>query len=256
METTAETISGGVPNNTMKLLFVEMGVGYDQHGGEIVNVEVVDGGLICSSGVLVEEMGDKNEDCYIVNVAVYRKMKGNKKISSIFENRHVSASQEVYLQRCGFAVPGQPPPDSDPSVGVSPLPLNEGIASQLSSDDSETDSVIGSGHDAVESQAIRLVSPEESVDTVDLEEDVADRTVEVLAEDKQSDVPLESENRRDERLESAAKEDRGKKLKIPLRDVVKAIVMNSKNTEEEEEADKEIKKMSCVQILLQKGFKF
>ncbi|KAG7593244.1 hypothetical protein ISN45_Aa01g020510 [Arabidopsis thaliana x Arabidopsis arenosa] len=129
-----ETISGGVPNNTMKLLFVEMGVGYDQHGqdvtsaamkacknaissnsipafrrgsipgvsfgemklqiklgvphslhqqldlekvksifpyGKIVNVEVVDGGLICSSGVLVEEMGDKNEDCYIVNAAVY-----------------------------------------------------------------------------------------------------------------------------------------------------------------------------------------
>ena len=32
METTAETITGGVPNNTMKLLFVEMGVGYDQHG--------------------------------------------------------------------------------------------------------------------------------------------------------------------------------------------------------------------------------
>ena len=32
METKAETISGGVPNNTMKLLFVEMGVGYDQHG--------------------------------------------------------------------------------------------------------------------------------------------------------------------------------------------------------------------------------
>ncbi|XP_050225042.1 uncharacterized protein LOC126674608 [Mercurialis annua] len=118
----------------MKLLFVEMGVGYDQHGqnitaaamrackdaissnsipafrrgsipgvsfgemklqiklgvphslqssldiervksvfpyGEILNVEVVDGGLICSSGVYVEEMGDKNEDCYIVNAAVY-----------------------------------------------------------------------------------------------------------------------------------------------------------------------------------------
>ncbi|OWM91142.1 uncharacterized protein LOC116204771 [Punica granatum] len=118
----------------MKLLFVEMGVGYDQHGqditaaamracrdaissnsipafrkgsipgvtsgqmklqiklgvphslqqfldvgrvksifpyGEIISVEVVDGGMICSSGVLVEEMGDKNEDCYIVNAAVY-----------------------------------------------------------------------------------------------------------------------------------------------------------------------------------------
>ncbi|TKY59172.1 hypothetical protein E2542_SST16252 [Spatholobus suberectus] len=118
----------------MKLLFVEMGVGYDQHGqditvaamracrdaissnsipafrrgsipgvsfdqmklqiklgvphslqnsldiekvksvfpyGKILNVEVVDGGLVCSSGVLVEEMGDKNDDCYIVNAAVY-----------------------------------------------------------------------------------------------------------------------------------------------------------------------------------------
>lgn len=118
----------------MKLLFVEMGVGYDQHGqditaaamracrdaissnsipafrrgsipgvtfdqmklqiklgvpkpvqqfldiervksvfpyGEIVKVEVVAGGLICSSGVHVEEMGDKNDDCYIVNAAVY-----------------------------------------------------------------------------------------------------------------------------------------------------------------------------------------
>lgn len=118
----------------MKLLFVEMGVGYDQHGqditaaamracrdaissnsipafrrgsipgvsfeqmklqiklgvphslqrsldvekvksvfpyGKILNVEVVDGGLICSSGVHVEEMGDTNDDCYIVNAAVY-----------------------------------------------------------------------------------------------------------------------------------------------------------------------------------------
>ncbi|CAM8890707.1 unnamed protein product [Rhodiola kirilowii] len=118
----------------MKLLFVEMGVGYDQHGqditaaamracrdaitsnsipafrrgnipgvsfdqmklqiklgvpkslqeqlnvervksvfpyGEIVKFEVADGGLICSSGVVVEEMGDKNDECYIVNAAVY-----------------------------------------------------------------------------------------------------------------------------------------------------------------------------------------
>ncbi|CAI0444931.1 unnamed protein product [Linum tenue] len=109
------------PDGIMKLLFVEMGVGYDQHGqdinaaatracrdaissnsipafrrgsipgvsfeqmklqiklgvphslqhGKIVSVEVVDGGLICSSGVHVEEMGDKNDDCYIVNAAVY-----------------------------------------------------------------------------------------------------------------------------------------------------------------------------------------
>ncbi|GMP74379.1 hypothetical protein CsSME_00031817 [Camellia sinensis var. sinensis] len=128
------TTLDSVPNSSITLLFVEMGVGYDQHGqdvtaaamracrdaissnsipafrrgsipgvtfeqmklqiklgvprslqqsldvdkvksvfpyGKIVNFEVVDGGLICSSGVLVEEMGDKNDDCYIVNAAVY-----------------------------------------------------------------------------------------------------------------------------------------------------------------------------------------
>ncbi|XP_031127386.1 uncharacterized protein LOC116029482 [Ipomoea triloba] len=126
--------AASVPNSSMKLLFVEMGVGYDQHGqditsaamracrdaissnsipafrrgsvpgvtfdqmkleiklgvprslqhlldiekiksvfpyGKITNIEVADGGLICSSGVHVEEMGDKNDDCYIVNAAVY-----------------------------------------------------------------------------------------------------------------------------------------------------------------------------------------
>jgi uncharacterized protein (TIGR02058 family) len=39
--------------------------------GEILEVEVVDGGLICSSGVALEAMGDKNDDCYVVNAAVY-----------------------------------------------------------------------------------------------------------------------------------------------------------------------------------------
>lgn len=39
--------------------------------GEIMHFEVVDGGLICSSGVHVEEMGDKTDECYIVNAAVY-----------------------------------------------------------------------------------------------------------------------------------------------------------------------------------------
>ncbi|XP_058100741.1 uncharacterized protein LOC131245357 isoform X3 [Magnolia sinica] len=88
-ERRAETISENPP---MKLLFVEMGVGYDQHGcgdarvqgcyffqfdssfqkrGKIVSFEVVDGGLICSSGVYLEAMGDKNDDCYVVNAAVY-----------------------------------------------------------------------------------------------------------------------------------------------------------------------------------------
>lgn len=42
-----------------------------QCSGEIVKFEVADGGMICSSGVYVEEMGDKNDDCYIVNAAVY-----------------------------------------------------------------------------------------------------------------------------------------------------------------------------------------
>lgn len=126
--------TGSSSSPAMKLLFVEMGVGYDQHGqdvtaaamracrdaissnsipafrrgsipgvsfeqmklliklgvphslqqsldiervksvfpyGRILDVEVVDGGLICSSGVLVEEMGDKTDECYIVNAAVY-----------------------------------------------------------------------------------------------------------------------------------------------------------------------------------------
>ncbi|KAK9936555.1 hypothetical protein M0R45_013391 [Rubus argutus] len=134
MEAQQSETSGSAPAPPMKLLFVEMGVGYDQHGqdvtsaamracrdaitsnsipafrrgsipgvtfeemklqiklgvphilqqsldvekvksvfpyGKILNVEVVDGGLICSSGVVVEEMGDKNDDCYIVNAAVY-----------------------------------------------------------------------------------------------------------------------------------------------------------------------------------------
>ncbi|KAB2025578.1 hypothetical protein ERO13_D06G136400v2 [Gossypium hirsutum] len=137
METDQSAVTSTTANSTnppMKLLFVEMGVGYDQHGqditsaamracrdaissnsipafrrgsipgvsfeqmklliklgvphslqhsldiervksvfpyGKILNVEVVDGGLVCSSGVYVEEMGDKNDDCYIVNAAVY-----------------------------------------------------------------------------------------------------------------------------------------------------------------------------------------
>jgi uncharacterized protein (TIGR02058 family) len=39
--------------------------------GKIIGFEVVDGGMICSSGVCLEAMGDKNDDCYIVNAAVY-----------------------------------------------------------------------------------------------------------------------------------------------------------------------------------------
>ncbi|XP_021749421.1 uncharacterized protein LOC110715158 isoform X2 [Chenopodium quinoa] len=134
MSTEAADQSTIIAEKMNNLLFVEMGVGYDQHGqditsaamracrdaissnsipafrrgsipgvsfeqmklqiklgvprslqqsldiekvksvfpyGKILDVEVVDGGLICSSGVHVEEMGDKNDDCYIVNAAVY-----------------------------------------------------------------------------------------------------------------------------------------------------------------------------------------
>jgi uncharacterized protein (TIGR02058 family) len=39
--------------------------------GEITSCEVVEGGMICSSGTCIEAMGDKNDDCYIVNAAVY-----------------------------------------------------------------------------------------------------------------------------------------------------------------------------------------
>ncbi|CAA7028716.1 unnamed protein product [Microthlaspi erraticum] len=177
-------------------------------------------------------------------------MNGKKKVRSIFDNCRETASQESFLRRCGFAQRGVPP-DSDPS-------LNDGIASHRAA--SETESLNDSGYDEdlVESHAIRFVSPPESADTVDLEEDATDRTVPVESEVGDS-IALEksgdpsSSGRR--RLESLSKEDGGKKkkLKVPLRDVVKAIVMNSRNPEDE---DKEIEKMSCVQILMKKGFKF
>ncbi|CAH2034226.1 unnamed protein product [Thlaspi arvense] len=64
------TIKLGVPRSLHQQLDLEKVKSIFPYG-RILNVEVVDGGLICSSGVLVEEMGDKNEDCYIVNVAVY-----------------------------------------------------------------------------------------------------------------------------------------------------------------------------------------
>ncbi|KAH9606559.1 hypothetical protein KSS87_009137 [Heliosperma pusillum] len=60
----------GVPHSLQQSLDIEKVKSVFPYG-KILDVEVVDGGLICSSGVHVEEMGDKNEDCYIVNAAVY-----------------------------------------------------------------------------------------------------------------------------------------------------------------------------------------
>ncbi|KAE7995824.1 hypothetical protein FH972_000591 [Carpinus fangiana] len=60
----------GVPNSLQQSLDIERVKSVFPYG-KIVKFEVVDGGLICSSGVHVEEMGDKNDDCYIVNAAVY-----------------------------------------------------------------------------------------------------------------------------------------------------------------------------------------
>ncbi|CAN7077585.1 unnamed protein product [Brassica oleracea var. botrytis] len=156
-------------------------------------------------------------------------MEGNKKISSIFDYCHETASQEIFLRSCGFAQRGVPP-DSDPSVlGASPSPrVNDGTAPR-----GDSDCLNDYEEELVESHAVRFVSPPESPDTVDSEED---RTAPV------DPIPLEKP---------------AKKLKIPLRDVVKAIVMNSRRTDEEEE-DREVakKKTSCVQILINKGFIF
>ncbi|KAK9706766.1 hypothetical protein RND81_07G150400 [Saponaria officinalis] len=60
----------GVPHSLQQNLDIEKVKSVFPYG-KILDVEVVDGGLICSSGVHVEEMGDKNDDCYIVNAAVY-----------------------------------------------------------------------------------------------------------------------------------------------------------------------------------------
>ncbi|KAG0581940.1 hypothetical protein M758_3G021900 [Ceratodon purpureus] len=60
----------GVPHSVQKDLDIEKVKAVFPYG-EILEVEVVDGGLICSSGVALEAMGDKNDDCYVVNAAVY-----------------------------------------------------------------------------------------------------------------------------------------------------------------------------------------
>ncbi|KAL5227012.1 hypothetical protein ABZP36_015277 [Zizania latifolia] len=60
----------GVPRPTQHLLDVERVKAVFPYG-KIISFEVVDGGMICSSGVCLEAMGDKNDDCYIVNAAVY-----------------------------------------------------------------------------------------------------------------------------------------------------------------------------------------
>ncbi|CAH8298686.1 unnamed protein product [Eruca vesicaria subsp. sativa] len=167
-------------------------------------------------------------------------MRGNnKKMNSIFDNCQETDSQEIFLRRCGFAQRGVPP-DSDPSIlglSQSPSPLNNGISPPH---DSVTVSVINPGYEVeeyVESHAVRFVSPPESpsTTTVDSEED---RT-----------VPVES------RVDLENQETPAKKLKIPVRDVVKAIVVNSRSTEEDGEVEKK-KEKSCVQVLKEKGFSF
>ncbi|XP_062214998.1 uncharacterized protein LOC133915726 isoform X2 [Phragmites australis] len=60
----------GVPRPTQHLLDAERVKAVFPYG-KIISFEVVDGGMICSSGVCLEAMGDKNDDCYIVNAAVY-----------------------------------------------------------------------------------------------------------------------------------------------------------------------------------------
>ncbi|KAG0454848.1 hypothetical protein HPP92_024140 [Vanilla planifolia] len=60
----------GVPQSTQPLLDIERVKSVFPYG-QILDVEVVNGGMICSSGVYLEAMGDKNDDCYIVNAAVY-----------------------------------------------------------------------------------------------------------------------------------------------------------------------------------------
>ncbi|WZZ03940.1 hypothetical protein YC2023_089861 [Brassica napus] len=169
----------------------------------------------------------------------------NNKISSIFDYCHETASQEIFLRSCGFAQRGVPP-DSDPSV-LGASPLNDGTAPRRDSDDSDSvNGSMGYEEELVESHAVRFVSPPESPDTVDSEEDRTAPVDSIPLEKSATLLPSSS------RLESPAK-----KLKIPLSDVVKAIVLNSRSTDEEDrEIEKKKKKTSCVQILINKGFNF
>ncbi|KAJ6806971.1 uncharacterized protein M6B38_106715 [Iris pallida] len=63
-------ITLGVPRSTQQFLDIERVKSVFPYG-QIIKFEVVDGGMICSSGVCLEAMGDKNDDCYVVNAAVY-----------------------------------------------------------------------------------------------------------------------------------------------------------------------------------------
>ncbi|KAJ3704166.1 hypothetical protein LUZ61_007871 [Rhynchospora tenuis] len=60
----------GVPRSTQHLLDTDRVKSVFPYG-EIISFEVVDGGMISSSGTCIEAMGDKNDDCYIVNAAIY-----------------------------------------------------------------------------------------------------------------------------------------------------------------------------------------
>ncbi|XP_057465228.1 uncharacterized protein LOC130754954 [Actinidia eriantha] len=73
----------GVSADQMKLQ-IKIGVPRSLHGdlrinvvktvfrfGEIVKLEVVDGGLICSNGMYKEPTEFENDDCCVVNAVVY-----------------------------------------------------------------------------------------------------------------------------------------------------------------------------------------
>jgi len=63
--------SVGIQQDNQLCFWISCAVASNFCSGKIISFEVVDGGMICSSGVCLEAMGDKNDDCYIVNAAVY-----------------------------------------------------------------------------------------------------------------------------------------------------------------------------------------
>ncbi|KAE8714993.1 3R-hydroxymyristoyl- dehydratase-hydroxymyristoyl ACP dehydrase isoform 3 [Hibiscus syriacus] len=93
----------GVPHSLQQSLDIERVKSVFPYG-KILNVEVVDGGLLCSSGVVVEEMGDKNDDCYIVNAAVYLPLLSQrlKKNISISPSAAISPKARSSLLHCSF----------------------------------------------------------------------------------------------------------------------------------------------------------
>ncbi|XP_010549386.1 PREDICTED: uncharacterized protein LOC104820582 [Tarenaya hassleriana] len=183
----------------------------------------------------------------------------------IFDHCLETSSQKSQLQRCGFAFQRDDHPDSQLSTGAVP-PKNGWNSPRDVPGDSEKMVTDSERRPDTEDNIVALdravpVVLEEQTTVAEVfgpnrlsHEEGGSRVSE--KPNDLSDQPLSSRKLKDGNMKSPAKENGKTKLKIPLREVVKAIVMNSRDQRNKEEEEKDLEKMDYVQILMSKGFKF